>query len=294
MNANRYQLAQPPRSVPLPVKIQASLGGFSTQFGCLFFGFGMIFVWAFGLLSLFNMAYFWFSGINTVPGTIADVRSTNASENDTPVYANQYVFRVERFEQEFRGESYTTGQRFAVGDKVTIEYVENRPEFSRIQNTRSTQISWWVACLVGIFPLAGLAFIISGTKNGITGNRLLKYGKVAEGRLVNKEATGTRINERTVYKLTFEFAADDGQRYQAVAKSHLPENLEDEDLEQILYDPANPHYSVLVDNLPGAPDIDEYGGIHTGSFGKSVAVLILPVLIILVHGTIFLLLIRRL
>jgi hypothetical protein len=270
------------------VKIQASLGGFNTQFGCLFFGFGMIFVWVFGLFSILSVASFWFGDLETTTGTIADVRPTNASENDIPVYANQYLFRVEQLEREFRGESYTTGQQFAVGDPVTIEYIAKQPEHSRIQNTRTTQMSWWVACLVGIFPLIGLVFIANGLKNGIKGNHLLKNGKVTEGRLVDKEATGTRINKRTVYKLTFEFRADDGQLYQTVAKSHLPENLEDEALEQILYNPANPQYATLVDNLPGAPDIDEFGTIHTGSFGKSVAVLFLPVLIIVVHGAIFL------
>jgi hypothetical protein len=294
MNADRYQLAQPPRDVPFPVRTQAALGDFSTQFGCLFFGFGMIFVWVFGLFSIVSLAHFWFGDLETATGTVADVRATNASENETPVYATQYLYRVEQLEEEFRGESYTTGSRFAVGDTVTVEYVANKPEYSRIQNTRITQMSWWVACLVSIFPLIGLVFVVSGIKNGLKGNRLLKFGKVTEGHLVDKEATGTRINKRTVYKLTFEFRADDGQRYRAMAKSHLPESLEDEALEQILYDPANPQYAILVDNLPGTPDIDEFGGIHTASFGKSIAVLFLPALVIVVHGTIFLFLIRNL
>jgi hypothetical protein len=288
MEHNRYQLAQPPRPVPWPVQAQVLLGGFSNQFGWLFFGFGMIFVWLFGGVTLLNGVYFWVGGMETASGIIADVRSTNTSENDVPVFANQYLFRVERLEQELRGTSYTTGRKFSVGDNVTIEYVTHNPEISRIQSTRTSLMSSWGLCVACIFPLVGLAFIFGGMSAGVRGVRLLGHGKVVDGVLVSKEATNTSINDRTVYKLTFEFNSENGQTYQAIARSHIPENLQDEAREQILYSPANPHYAVLVDNLPGNPDIDEFGQIYVTNAGQGLLVLVLPLLVIAVHGTILL------
>ncbi len=288
MQNNPYALAYPPRSVPLLVRVQAIFGGFSSQFGWLFFGFGMLFVWIFGLTTVINSTYFWLSSVETAPGTVASIQHTDASENEQPVMANQYIFRVERLEQEFRGESYTTGTQYSVGDDVTIEYVANNPEISRIQGTRAGTFSAWALCIVGIFPLVGLAFIGVSLMQGFTGTRLLKHGKVTTGRLVDKSPTSTRINDQTVYKLTFEFIADDSRRYKASARSHKPHNLQDEAYEQIVYDPHNPANAVLVDNLPGSPDIDEFGEIHAHSAAKSLLVLILPLLVLTVHGTILL------
>ena len=288
MQTNPYALAYPPRSVPLLVRIQAIFGGFSSQFGWLFFGFGMVFVWVFGLSTAINSTYFWLNTVETASGTVASIQDTNASENEQPVMANQYIFRVERLEQEFRGESYTTGSQYSVGDEVTIEYVAANPNISRIQGTRAGTFSAWALCVVGIFPLVGLVFISVSFMQSFTGTRLLKNGKVTTGRLIDKSPTNTRINDQTVYNLTFEFTAADGRRRKAFARSHKPHNLEDEALEQIVYDPRRPANAVLVDNLPGSPDIDEFGEIHTGSVAKSLLVLILPLFVITVHGTILL------
>lgn len=288
MTFNRYQLAMPPRSVPLAVQIQAVFGGFSSQFGWLFFGFGMIFVWIFGLTTVINSIPFWLGSVETASGVVSAVESTGSSENEQPVLANQYVFRVERLEQEYRGESYTTGSQYSVGDEVTIEYAPDNPDISRIAGTRAGHFSPWALCIVGLFPLVGLIFITVSLVQGFRGIRLLKNGKIAEGRLIDKSPTNTRINNQTVYKLTFEFTADDGLPYRASANSHQPANLQDEALEQLVYDPYNPNKAVLVDNLPGSPDIDETGSIYSPyAEARVILLLILPTVAVLVHGSIF-------
>ncbi|GAB4443538.1 MAG: hypothetical protein Kow0031_25790 [Anaerolineae bacterium] len=287
MNHNRYQLAMPPRSVPLAVRVQAIFGGASGQFGWLFFGFGMIFVWIFGLPTLIYSMPFWLGGVETAPGVVAAVQGTDSSENEVPVMANQYIFRVERLEREYRGESYTTGSQYSVGDEVTIEYVADNPDISRIAGTRTGHFSTWALCFVGIFPLVGLAFIAVSLAQGFRGIRLLKNGKIAGGRLVDKSPTGTRINNLPVYQLTFEFIADDGMPYRATARSHLPASLQDEALEQLVYDPRNPSKAVLLDNLPGSPDIDETGQIYGPASPIALVLpLLLPVVVVLVHGSI--------
>jgi hypothetical protein len=111
---------------------------------------------------------------------------------------------------------------------------------------------------------------------------------VTVGELKSKERTNTTINHRPVYKLTFEFRADNGSIYDVISKTHLPHLLEDEVEEQLLYDPHNPSSAVMLDNLPGSPYIDEMGYIHATDFKSGVLPLIMPGLTILVHGTVFL------
>ncbi len=291
MNHHSYSLALPPREVPSPVRLQVLFGGFSNQFGWFFLGFGLIFIWAFSGGAISEL-YFAVGRAETAPGTISEIRATSARENKVTVYANHYLFRIESAEKEYRGISYTTGQSFSVGQAVTIEYLKGNPQRSRIQGTRSSTFPWWAACMVIVFPAVGLGFVSVGFTQGLKGNRLLANGQVAQGKLVSKEPTNTRINKKTVYKLTFEFKTDEGQRYQAVARSHEPQKLQDEAWEQILYAPDNPNRSVLVDNLPGSPDIDELGRIQSASSTTGLLVLILPALVLLECGGALLLMLR--
>jgi hypothetical protein len=284
MNTSGSFLSAPPREMPGLMPAQILFGGSLAQFGWLFFGFGMLFVWLFGSMAdpgpiLFNLAT-----LETAPGTVSDVRPTNSSQNDVPVYAIHFTYRVESEETDYFGVSYTTGAAYSVGQPVTVEYVASNPDRARIKGERSGQFDWWVLCIVGIFPLVGSGFILYGLTQGWKNLRLLRYGQVARGQLARKEPTNTRINKRMVYKLTFDFTAADGAARQAIAKSHLPGNLEDEAYEQILYDPANPTRAALVDNLPGAPDIDDLGRIYMPGGIRGTMVLILPMLVTFGNG----------
>ncbi len=279
-----YNLSSPPRSVPWPLRGQVLIGGFFGQFGWLWFGFTVIFLWGFGSLVSFNSLYFLVSSVETTPGTVSAVETSGASENETPVYANHYSFRVEHLETDLEGISYTTGRRFSEGNSVTIEYINSNPNISRIEGARSGTFSPWVLCFIIIFPLIGLIMIVVGLKRGLRANQLLKHGKLGLGTLIAKEPTNTQINERTVYKLTFEFKAADGQHYEAVAKSHQPYVLEDEEQEQLVYDPYNPHNAFLLDAMPGEPDIDNMGNIQVASMGRCLGALLVPTAVLLVNA----------
>lgn len=286
-----YDLALPPRHVPWLVRSQLLFGGFSSQFGWIFFGFGLIFVWIFGLNADLSGLLYSLKEIETTPGMVLRVEETSASVNDAPVYANIYSFRVERLETEYQGISYSTGRQFVPGSSVTVEYLLSDPGTSRIQGMRQAMFGPWILCLVLMFPLIGLSFIAVGLSTGIKGNRLLARGKVGLGTLRLKEPTGASVNDRPVYKLVFEFIADNGSKYEVISKTSLPDTLEDEVQERLLYDPLNPSYAVMLDNLPGSPDIDELGEIQTNNLKSGLLPLLLPALTFTIHGPIFLLVI---
>ena len=102
--------------------------------------------------------------------------------------------------------------------------------------------------------------------------RVLENGLLAYGNLVGKEATNTEVNDQTVYKLIFEFTAEDGRPYRAEHRTHRTEDLEDDDEEALVYDPRHPYDNVLVDGLPGRVSIAPDGSYDTG---RSVAKLLL-------------------
>ncbi len=287
-NGNFLNLAGPPRSVPLLVRVKVLVGGFSTQFGCFFVGFGLIFVWVFTLNSDLTSWYRFRGPLETADGTVLHSKKTSFSvggsddSDGTPVYSIRYSFTGPGTE-EYQNVSYVPGRELEEGRKVVVEYPKGDPETSRIRGMRSSPMGLFGLMPV-IFPLLGVWFMITGLRKGVRANRLLTIGEQATGRLKSKVATGTRINDRTVYKLTFEFTTPDGTTHEAVGKTHTPEKLEDEAEEPLLYDPLRPSYAVMLDALPGSPRIDEYGNIRAGSAIASLLYLVVPAATVVGHG----------
>lgn len=277
-------LGLPPRPIPLSVRSRVLFGGMLNQFSWLWLAFSMFFVMLFIDSTTIKGLLFSFATLETAPGTVLSVEETNFSENERSVYAIHYTFRIEQLEAEYAGVSYTTGySSFGAGQMVAVEYQTNQPANSRIRGTRVSAFGPLVLFVL-IFPLIGVLLLVGGVRLGIRGLRLLQIGSEAQGTLIDKQPTSTRINEQMVYKLTFNFADASGMRYQTSAKTHLPYTLEDEATERVLYDPRNPHYAVLLDNLPGRPEVDMFGRILPSSLLAAGLVLVAPALALLMLG----------
>ncbi|MCD4824453.1 MAG: DUF3592 domain-containing protein [Phycisphaerae bacterium] len=288
MGMNILDLASPPRDVPLLVRGNVLFGGYLSLFGWVFFGFGMFFVWAFVGNVDYSVVHFQ-GQLATAEGTVTHCEessfskdNSNTSEN-TPIYANHYTF-TDSDGRERSDVSYASGEQLEPGKSVTLEFPQGKPELSRIKGMRRSPMSLW-NMIVLIFPLVGLVFIVIGLRKGRKAVHLLTYGVQGEGVLIDMQPTRTQINNQTVYKLTFEFVADDGQTYKAVAKTHQTDELEDEETERLLYDPADPSCAVMMDALPGSPTIDETGYIQGGSVLKALFAMAVPLAVIIGNGT---------
>jgi hypothetical protein len=270
-----------PRSVPLSVRLRVLFGGFNNQFGWIFFGFGLIFVWVFTLhADVASLILFRFQ-TNTTQGIVESIEATNASEDDVQIYEVRYLY-FDNLGRQQEGVSYTTG---ALGTtaRVNVEYLSGAPSISRIVGMRREIFSAWAAFPI-IFPLVGLAFLYSGITYGLKANRLLSQGRIAFGKLASSESTNTRINDRPVIKLTFSFTANDGDEYEVTAKTHLPEDLRDEEQEPLLYDEKDPSSAVLLDDLPGSTEFDSSGKLLPAGTLETVMTLILPGITLIGHG----------
>lgn len=265
-------LATPPRNVPVTLRI-ANLYNLITLIGFAVVGFGMIFVFTF--VANADLSFITLRGeLERARGRITRVEKTNASENETPVIASHYEYSVAG--KPFQGIAYTSGESRSVGETVEVEFKPTEPDVSRIPGMRRAMFSPFVL-FVAIFPLIGLAIVFGGLGRGRKRNHLLQYGLVSNGTLKDKYPTNVRVNNAPVWALVFEFAARDGRKYEATARTTNPARLEDERQEPLLYDPDDPETAYLLDEAPARPQVD-----HTGEFiGRPSAYLrlVLPVIV---------------
>lgn len=272
------QFTPPPRRVPLSLTVLNMCNGLA-QIGWIVFGFTMIFFWVFVGNADFSIITFR-GDIATTSGVVTAVEDTGASENDTAVRANHYQYSVAG--QPFKGTSYTTGGGAAQGEQVTVEYKESNPARSRIMGMRRAHFGPGIM-FVAIFPLVGFFLLYFGLRGGIRRARLLRTGIFTTGTLVDKEPTNMTVNDRRVFKLTFEFTARDGRKCEATASTSDTTRLEDDSHEPLLYDPGDPSCAYLLDEVPGRPEIDGTGEL-VGRPIRAAFALIIPAIVIGGHA----------
>lgn len=264
-------LASAPRRLPPTLAVQTVFGGLLQQMGWAFFGFGMIFVWAF--VGNAEIAWAWRAGPTAeIEARVLGSVDTGASINETPVRGTRYVFEIAG--REFENLSYATGRALSEGDTAIVEYSTEDPRTSRIKGMRSAMFGP-LTLIVLIFPAVGLALVLGSLRGRLRELHVLRHGLAGFGRLVDKSPTNTRINNQIVYRLRFEFRTRDGRSGYAEACSHQPASLEDESEEPILYDPQDPSRAVVLDGLAGKAGIGTDGRLQ-GSVGAALARLILP------------------
>jgi len=237
------------RNIPIFVTLTVLFSDVLSIIGLVFFLMGSIFVLVFGSLSDWS-SFSFDENSPTVTGYVNDIGETGASINDE--YVLEYFYTYKLLDgSEYEGVSYMEGDSgIELGSEVQVEYVKDNPEISRIQGMRNSEFGVLVVVLVGIFPLIGLILFYFGFSKSLKHLRILKIGEIAYGKYLYREATNVSVNERTVFKLTFEFTARNGRTYKAIAKTHQPERLQDEEEEMLVYDPNKPEAAVLLDSLP--------------------------------------------
>ncbi len=244
------------RNVPRNTAITIILGRTLTTAGWFTFAFLMAFAWGFGGHADTNFLHFT-GEIKLTTGVIIEVDETNMEINEQSVWLYAYEYRDDDGYKYIR-EAFSTGASLQNNQNITVEYPIDAPQYGRIPGFRSAEFSSWL--LISYFlPLIGLAMVYFGIKRGLTDYKLLKIGKLAQAKLLQKKATNTSVNEQRVYELTFEFQAADNKKYNKIIKSHQTKHLEDDDFERIFYNPNNPTISSLVDDLPGTPEINDKG-----------------------------------
>ena len=182
--------------------------------------------------------------------------------------------------------SYKTGSARQAGQTVTVKYPTGHPQYAYIDGMGAGEFHLlFLLCL--LIPLGVALFILFRIVLGFRDLRQLTAGVMTTGKLIDKKATGSEINDRAVFKLTFEFTDDIGRKYQHVVNTHRTEQLEDDEEERLFYMKDNPNKSTMVDDLPGAPVIDHRGEIERVASPSLAMTILLPLANIVGFGWYF-------
>jgi len=286
MNNERPIISYPPRKIPFDLSIMLILGNFMAKLGFFFFGFGLIFVWIFGINADYTSWYKFRSGIDEVPGMIkkcektgfSEGRGSSSSSQGSPVYKYSYSY-TDKNGLGHEGISYSTKNY----NRVSIQYLKNNPDYSRIKGALRKPMPPLVG-FVFIFPIIGIFMTIKGIKKGMISYFLLKHGYPAEAKIVERNSTSQRINNHEVINYELEFSIKNGTKYRSSFKTHLTDNLDDEDTELIFYDPYKPEVAIPFDALTTKPLINTEGRFLSVNKLKALWIIILYIVVIIGHG----------
>jgi len=282
-----FILALPPRRVPLSVVIKVLFGGVRSQLGWGIALAGVLVSWIFVLNSEFTTPIFFRGQVLSAAGRVTGIDKTSFSEggsrrrsSEHPIYAIHYSYQAEGGESRtgvsYKATSHGSGPP-KIGPEVIVEYPAGRPDISRIEGLRRKPFPWFVG-FVGVVPVIGFGLGLYGFASGLGDLGLLSRGHPTTARLLNKRRTGSSVNKQSVWAMTFEYTTIEGETFETVVKTHLNENLEDDAEERLIYNPGRPGQAVLVDNLPGQPQIDSMGNILPVSGLAATVTLALPFL----------------
>jgi hypothetical protein len=176
------------------------------------------------------------------------------------------------------GRSYSTGERWSVGERVKIEYVPEDPGIARIKGARSSLFMAWVLFVL-IFPAIGAGLFVWAAISGLRQVRLLRNGEVADARILSQRPTNVQVNGTPVMEFSYEIRTSMGETFNGSAKALPSKRIGDEESEPALYLPSKPSRSTLVDaiSLSHPLDVDELSGqwiSHEGKIKAAIYILI--------------------
>lgn len=185
--------------------------------------------------------------LGEIQGTITNIFETKMTVNDSRIFEYQYEYNIKG--ESYLWQSFNGANSLEIGNSVTIEYNLNSPEYSVIKGYSSLKGGLW-SLFVLIFPFIGILFLSFSVFRGASFLKIINNGVLTYGKFSHKEATLTKVNGKTVYKLYFEFEARNKTRHTIKVKTHKTDRLTDEKEELMIYKKDTPNKTLLVDDLP--------------------------------------------
>ncbi len=242
-----YRSNDIPRQVPFGIKLRIMTSSAIFWIGFMFFCIGTTIGVAFSFSMDFKSLSF--HPDRSTTGKIIYQEATNCSENKRTIY--RYDFEFSNGGTIVKGSSYSSDFTDSY-NSIEVEYESTNPQNARIIGMRSAPFSAWIGLFIGIFPTIGLVFLAFAITKGLKNIYLVTNGILTKGKVVGKEATNTKINGRTLFRMFFEFKTQNGHTITSKCTTTEPENVLDEAEEMLLYDPRTPEKAVLLDTVDNA------------------------------------------
>lgn len=269
------RVAPAPRRVSLGARLRAVLGHEVSLIVLGILVATTFFFWAFAANSEAATAIELRGDLGEVEGEVTRVSSTFSSENKTKIW--QVDFEYEVAGKTHRQSSYRVGPpKLRPGDELRVEYAKARPDRARAVGMRGRMFAESVV-VVAIFPAICLLVWIGTVFVGLGRLRMLRRGRLAWGRLVERELLrGQPSQAPHGQSLTFEYDdPDDGslrlrtsqRRRRASVQVTIGADgaLTDEPEEPLLCPPRGSRGPVMmIDAMPSGIRFDERGEVVGG------------------------------
>lgn len=180
-------------------------------------------------------------------GQLVDILRTPVVFSDEKIWEFIYEYQMPD-NQYVTSFSFSSGfYGLEIGDSINVQYHPENPYLSRIEGMRTSKygagaLSIWILILLGIL------LILTGYISARKKISMLQYGRPAWGKLIIKKNTGVSINEKPVYKLTYEFETEEKVKAKGWIKTHNTYMVTDEAYERLLYFPSKARNILLLDN----------------------------------------------
>jgi hypothetical protein len=190
------------------------------------------------------------------------VVSVDNPENDSYVYRYTYTVAEKEYKASARfGLADHQKLNKATADTILIEYFSTEHGYSNIVGYRSTGFSGVFIFIGFVFSLAGLPLLLMSLRKRAKTLQLYLRGLIAWGQQVSRTDTNAKINDLAVFKYVYNFIAENGDSYQAIAKAPADFNVGDQCQELVLYLAEDPSYNIIFDAVDSAPIVKEDGSL---------------------------------
>ena len=221
------------RNLPLRLKLQVLFKNTESIIGFAFLLLGLPMLILFGSGSFSGTS--WNNDDPIIEGNISYITETNTEINEEIVWEFHYEFQLANGNF-YSGKGYSRNTTMNEGDPLEVQYKLLDPDVSHGIELNNNETPFWVLLLLALFPIIGGGMLYYTVKRGQRFIRIAEAGTLTHGRLVDKQVTGTEINDRRVIEFFFEFKVGD-ETYTTSAKTHLYERLTDEEEEPLIYNP---------------------------------------------------------
>lgn len=268
-----------PRHLPLGLAARAAVFTVPGLVASLLLLQGLIFAAVFGSMSDVAGLRDWRGPVERGEGVVVGLEATSTRVNSRRVMAVE--FEHAHGGGTWTATSYGVGLQLAPGARVAVEWPAGKPEGARIVGLGRKQMPEWVLLPALLPSVVGVIVALFAVRSGRRRVRLLKLGRVTQGRVVARESTRTRVNRQRVYKVRFVYTRADGRTGESVVRTHRADGLVEGAEETLLYDvegrDGDP--ALLVKQMAGVERVTDDEVVGRGGVGGVVA-LLLPVVVV--------------
>lgn len=266
----------PPRNVP-PILALSLILNKACIVGAVITSIWMFFVWIFlnpiGMLQDLSLNL---KGAKT-EGVVVTCQPTGYRVSKSHGEVFRIDFKFETPKGKYDGFSFTTGHfQKSKGDKVTVEYLKDNPETSRIKGTRKESMGF-ISYIFILLPISGLITIAKGIGKGLKTVELLKDGVLTFAEVLDFKVLSGRRKAKA--EVVLKYTDDRGIQHTKTLQTENIADMENKSMEPVLYNPANPDKIILTSEFSRKLDIGNNGELREVS----------PVAVIIALGAMILL-----